>query len=175
MTAVSHDSPIAAPFPCVVVGAEFLATAPCRFVTDVDLDVTPDALFAVLEDERSWPAWVRPGITRVTWTSPRPFGVGTTRTVEMVGGMEVYETFFEWRRGEVMAFALTGATQSVWRSFAERYEVTPLAAGKCRLRWTLAYDPVGGFARVQPLIKPLMGGALKLYLRSLARYCRKHG
>jgi hypothetical protein len=168
-----HPAP---PFPCLPADLSFFATAPCRFRNEVELDVTPQRLFAILADESSWPTWASPGITRVTWTSPRPFGVGATRTVAMLGGLEVFERFFVWKDGEELAFYLTGATQEVWTRFAERYEVVATAPGKCRLAWTVAYEPVGGFARARRFAGPLIDGgmnfALRRYLRNLARYCR---
>ena len=36
---------------------------------------------------------------RVTWTSPHPFGVGTTRTVRWLkGSVVLHERFFRWRK-----------------------------------------------------------------------------
>ena len=159
-------------FPCEPVDAGFFDRASARFVTTVDLDATPAKVFAILDDERSWPAWVTPGIRKVTWTTPRPHAVGTTRTVEMTGGMSVYETFFVWDDGKELAFHLTGATQEVWSRFAERYVVSAIGEGKTRLTWTLAYEPVGVFGRIQPLVKPVMGWVLASYLKRLANYVK---
>src|ERR1700737_5135255 len=72
--------------PCERVGLDFIATAPFRFVSTVDLAITPEQLFEVLDDAQSWPHWAT-AITKVTWTGPQPHGVGTTRTVYMRGGM----------------------------------------------------------------------------------------
>jgi hypothetical protein len=49
-----------------------------------------EQLFAALEDGPSWSKWV-PLIRDVTWTSPKPFAKGTTRTVTLVGGIRVDE------------------------------------------------------------------------------------
>lgn len=72
--------------PCERVDLEFVDRAPYRFVSTVDLAITPEQLFEVLADASSWPHWASV-ITNVTWTSPEPRGVGTTRTVEMRGGI----------------------------------------------------------------------------------------
>ncbi len=66
--------------PCERVGLDFIDRAPFRFVSTVDLAITPEQLFEVLDDAESWPHWAT-AITKVTWTSPQPHGVGTTRTV----------------------------------------------------------------------------------------------
>jgi hypothetical protein len=62
----------------------WIKTAPFRFSNSVDLAITPEQLFEVLADAEAWPKWAKV-ITRVTWTSPQPYGVGTTRTVDMLG------------------------------------------------------------------------------------------
>ena len=72
--------------PCEQVGLEFIDTAPFRFVSTVDLPVSPEQVWEVLDDAESWPHWAT-AITKVTWTSPQPHGVGTTRTVDMRGGI----------------------------------------------------------------------------------------
>src|SRR5918997_1452488 len=71
---------------CDRVGLDFIDTAPFRFVSTVDLAITPEQLFEVLADAESWPQWATV-ITKVTWTSPEPRGIGTTRTVHMRVGI----------------------------------------------------------------------------------------
>lgn len=72
-------------YPCERVGLSFTETAPYLFRNTVDLAITPEQLFEVLADPQAWPRWATV-ITKVTWTSPEPFGAGTTRIVEMRGG-----------------------------------------------------------------------------------------
>ena len=55
--------------------------------------MSAEQLFATFEDEQSWPKWV-PGMREATWTSPKPFGKGTTRTVKMAGGIRIDEVFW---------------------------------------------------------------------------------
>ncbi len=83
--------------PCERVDLEFVDNAPFRFVSTVDLAITPpEQLFEVLGDAESWPRWASV-ITEVTWTSPpEPRGVGTTRTVKMRGGIVGAEEFLAW-------------------------------------------------------------------------------
>lgn len=69
----------------------------------VDLAIAPEQLFEVLGDAASWPRWATV-ITNVTWTSPEPRGVGTTRVVEMRGGIVGNEEFLVWEPFTHMAF-----------------------------------------------------------------------
>ena len=62
------------------VDASFLDTAPMRFKNVVELNASPAKVFAIFEDGESWPQWFR-AIRKVAWTSSKPYGVGTTRTV----------------------------------------------------------------------------------------------
>ena len=96
----------------------------------------------------------------------------TTRTVFFPGGMEVYENFFIWEHGKRMAFYFTGQTQRVWWSFGERYEVTPLDGGRCRLRWTVAYEPRFVLAAIQPLVSPMMRWWLGRIADTMQTYMR---
>ena len=62
------------------VDASFFDTAPMRFKNVVELNASPAKVFAIFEDGESWPQWFR-AIHKVAWTSNKPYGVGTTRTV----------------------------------------------------------------------------------------------
>jgi Polyketide cyclase / dehydrase and lipid transport len=95
-------------FACERVDVNFTETAPCRFTNSVDLAVTPEQLFEVLADAEAWPRWASV-ITNVTWTSPEPRGVGTTRTVDMRGGIIGDEEYLVWEPFTRMAFASTNA------------------------------------------------------------------
>lgn len=148
----------------------FFDTAPCRFVNVVELPVPPDRLFAVFEDPASWPRWA-PGIGEVTWTSEAPYRPGTTRTVRFWGGMSVYEDFFVYDPPREMAFRFYGTSERVWDAFGERYVVEDLGDGRSRLTWTVAYAASGWIGR-RPA-RWAMALNFKLYLRLLARYCRR--
>ena len=57
-------------FDCRPVDASFFDTAPMRFQHEVDLDATPAKVFAIFDDENSWPKWFH-AIHKVEWTSPQ--------------------------------------------------------------------------------------------------------
>lgn len=160
-------------FPCDSFGDEGYDNAPVRFTFDRRMPVTADRLFEIFEDPESWPVWAL-GIGEVRWTSPLPFGPGTTRTVVFWGGMQVYETFTGWERGRLMQFQFVGASQLVWSSFGERYEVKDEGDGTCSLRWTVVYAPAGVVVKIHPMLGPLPRLTLGSYMAALARYCKTH-
>lgn len=92
-------------------------------------------VWAALVDGDSWPKWLS-GLEKVTWTSPQPFRVGTTRTVEGQGIME--EEFFIWDEGERMAFYVTATNMPV-KAFAEDYKLVDTPDG-CEIQWAFRGD-----------------------------------
>jgi hypothetical protein len=82
-------------FTCRPVDASFFDIAPMRFKNEVELDAPPVMVFAIFDDEQSWPEWFR-AIHKVVWTSNKPHGVGSTRTVSLLTAT-VYEHFFRFK------------------------------------------------------------------------------
>jgi hypothetical protein len=157
---------------CAPSSLSLFEDAKVLLVFSVEIPVSPDRLFEVFEDPESWPRWAQ-GIGEVVWTSPRPFGVGTTRTVIFWGGMEVYEDFVVWEPGQEMGFVFYGTTQEVWTRFGEHYQVVDHGDGSCALTWTVAYDPTGVFARIHFLVGWMMKLNLRSYMWRLRRYCAR--
>lgn len=139
------------------------------FSASVELDCTPEQLFEVFEDPHSWTVWAG-AIQKVEWTSPKPFGVGTTRTVTMVGGMIGVEEFIAWDRGKHMAFKFTESNSKLITAFGEDYIVTDLGDGRCQLQWTMAMVPKGVSKVFLTGTKPLMGWFMQKLANNLAKY-----
>lgn len=154
---------------CERVDLEFIETAPFRFVSTVDLAITPEQLFEVLADAESWPHWATV-ITEVTWTSPEPRGVGTTRTVKMRGGIVGNEEFLAWKPYSRLAFRFNEASTGSIAAFAEDYRVVQTPQG-CHLTWVMAMKPNGVAARLgMSLGRPVMGWIFQKFLHNLRDY-----
>src|SRR3954471_8538527 len=132
--------------PCDLVGLDFIDDAPFRFVSTIDLAITPEQLFEVLEDANSWPQWATV-ITKVVWTSPEPRGVGTTRTVSMRGNIVGDEEFTAWEPFSHMAFRFNQSTSNAISAFAEDYRVVETPTGS-HLTWVMAMKPSGVAGRL---------------------------
>lgn len=154
--------------PCREVGLEFFDAAPARFEAVVEIAATPADVFDAFEDAASWPAWALP-IKHVEWTSPPPFGVGTTRTVTMVGGVGK-EVFIAWERGRRMAFRFTETSMPNTAAFAEDYQVTDLGGGRTRVRWVMAMEPTGASAAMLRVL----GFAMRWGLQHMLNRFRAH-
>lgn len=116
------------------VGAAFLDHPHATTLTH-DFAVPAQQLWQSLLDAEAWTHWLP--LTKVIWTSPEPFGVGTTRTVE-IGAQQIDETFFAWEDGRHMAFWFNRSSLPV-RAVAEDYVVEPTDSGS-RLIWTFRFD-----------------------------------
>jgi hypothetical protein len=158
-------------FPCERVSVSFTQTAPYRFTNSVDLAITPEQLFEVLADAESWPHWASV-ITKVTWTSPEPRGVGTTRTVDMRGGIVGDEEYLTWEPFTRMAFRFNECSTRAVAAFAEDYRVEVIPGG-CRMTWTLAQKPAGPAKLAMFVARPLLNLAFRRFLSNLRRYTDK--
>ncbi len=158
-------------YPCAPSDASIYSSAPMVLSFRQELPISPEQLFEVFEDPASWPKWAH-GIGKVVWTSEKPYGVGTTRTVYFWGGMEVYEVFIAWEQDKEMAFVFYGTTQDVFERFGEHYRVEPMEKG-CRLTWTVAIEPSRSWRAFAPLARPLLRLNLGSYMWRLKRYCKR--
>lgn len=122
------------------------------------LEVPAALVWAALLDAKAWTQWLT--IESVTWTSPEPFGVGTTRTV-VAGGQTIEETFYAWEEGHRMAFRFEKTSLPI-AAAAEDYRVVE-AHGGCELRWwgKATGLPIGWLVARQ-LKSALASGAPKL-------------
>ena len=155
--------------PCERVGLDFIDSAPFRFVSTVELAITPEQLFEVLGDAESWPHWATV-ITNVEWTSPEPRGIGTTRTVTMRGGIVGDEEFLAWEPFTHMAFRFNEASTGSIAAFAEDYRVVQTPGG-CHLTWVMAMKPNGVAAKAgMTLGRPVMGWMFQKFLYNLRDY-----
>ena len=102
------------------------------------------------------------GLDKITWTSARPFGVGTTRRVHaLYGAIRSDERYFIWEEGRRQAFYFTGSNLPLFKSFAEDYLVEPEGDGSCRFTWTIALTPTALGKPGGPLNKVIFGGLFR--------------
>ena len=134
--------------------AAFLASAPHVFRYQKRYAATPEKVWESLVSDESLAAW-GPMITKVTWTSPRPFGVGTTREVTAPGGSTMRERYFQWDEGHSHSFYVYESAIPVFKRFAEHYLVEP-AGSETLFTWTVAIEPKGAFALPLKVLAPVL-------------------
>lgn len=154
-------------FPCDPVGLELVGTARFRSTNSVDLSITPGQLWQVLEDEESWPHWSY--ATRMTWTSPRPLGIGSIRAVETRVGGHVVDEVIAWHPQSHLAFRVNATSAETGGASVEEFRIEPTSQG-CRLTWTLAHDPKKVSLGVKLVAKTVMNAKYRQYLDKLRGY-----
>jgi hypothetical protein len=141
------------------VDETFFDTAPVR-LTDTFEVARPaaDVWGDLTADGTLW--WCR--ITdEVRWTSPRPFGVGTTRTVKSLRGANVInEYYFRWEEGRRKSFYVVDASAPLFKRFAEDYLVEPVTDSSCRFTWAIAYESRPSMRLGRPLNDRILGTLL---------------
>jgi len=140
----------------------FLTTAPSRFSETFEIARPAADVWAELINDTPLD-WCR--ALSIKWTSPRPFGIGTTRTAKVLGALMVKERYFIWEEGHRKTFCITESSLPVFNRVAEDYVVEPLAPDRSRFTWTLAMEPKG-IAKIGP--------GNKLLVNSLFKDTRKH-
>jgi len=158
-------------FSCQPVDASFFDTAPMRFVNVVDLDATPGEVFSIFEDSESWPHWFD-GMKKVQWTTGKPYGVGSERTVWMTP-VTVAEHFFRWEKDRRMSFYFTGHSRPLAHALAEDYLLESGATGKTRFTYTVAMRPRMLVRMGGPLSHAYFGSMFRNASRGLSRYVAK--
>ena len=93
----------------LTVDEHLLETAKARAIAEREMVVSAEQLFATLEDGPSWSKWT--GVVReVTWTSPKPFARGTTRTLTLAGGIKLDEVVWAWEPYRRMRLSVIAAS-----------------------------------------------------------------
>lgn len=116
----------------------FFDSAPDHYEQKWDIKVPAEQFWLDLTGERPL-HWCR--ALKIRWTSPRPFGVGTTRHVGVLGMIQADEHFFLWEEGVRFAFHFTRSNLPLFRRFGEYYELTPTGPSSCTFTWRLAGEP----------------------------------
>ena len=135
--------------------------------------VPPERVWESLASDESVKAWGL-GVQSLTWTSPRPFGVGTTRDVVLpLRAMTLREEFFRWDEGRGYSFFVREANRPGLRSFAENYELEPDGDGTL-FTWTIALEARSALSPALRLLKPVNKAAFGQLVRGGRTYFQRH-
>lgn len=150
-----------APMPALEsADAEFFRTAPHIFTYRKVFAAPPERVWESLASDESLAAW-GPAIQKVTWLTPRPFGVGTRREVTLAPGLTgpAQETFFRWDEGQGYSFFVDHAPIPALRRLAEDYVVEPTGDGQTQFTWIVAVEAKPAFALPFKLVAPVIKAA----------------
>ena len=156
-------------YPCERVGLDIFDGAPFHSRSTVDLPIASHQLWEVLTDVEAWPQWSQI-ITKATWTSPGPHRIGSTRTIEVVGGLTGTEEIIVWNPPHHLAFRIIESSRQATGASAEEYRIETTEHG-CRLTWTTARRPRNPPSWLtRTLAKPLIKRSNRRALKRLRKY-----
>ncbi|MFD6512833.1 SRPBCC family protein [Rhodococcus sp. NPDC060176] len=141
-------------FPLATADADFVRSAPLVITHRIESEATCESLWQTLTSDGALASWAR-GITGSDWTSARPFGVGTTRTVRAGAFAALDERFFRWDEENRMSFYVESASLPGFKRFAEDLVLEPTSTGSL-LTWTFAVQPQPWFAPILSLARPIL-------------------
>ena len=134
---------------------------------------SPERVWESLASEESLAAWGL-GVQSLRWTSPRPFGVGTTREVVLpLRAMTLREEFFRWDEGQGYSFFVRAANRPGFRCFAENYELEADGDGTL-FTWTIAFEVRGPLGPAMRLLGPVNKAAFGQLVRGGRRYFERN-
>ncbi|MDJ0676625.1 MAG: SRPBCC family protein [Calothrix sp. MO_167.B42] len=152
------------------VDIDFFERAPVRFVNQVELDASPTDVFTIFEDAEAWAEWLEI-IVNLQWTSPKPHGVGTTRTVKGKF-LTVNEYFFVWEQNKRFAFYFTEASLPLAQAFAEDFRLEDLGNNRCKFIYTVCLEPNLLMGLGGPFIRKYYEELFHKATQNLAKYVR---
>ncbi len=140
------------------VDDSFFDTAPQRFAHTWAIDQPADVVWSQLTGDSPL-FWIN-GMS-IDWTSPAPFGVGTTRTVHVLGLIAVKERYYRWEEGHRKTFCGVGMNLPLFSQLAEDYIVEPRGEGACDFTWKIAIAPSALGKPGAPLNHLIFAGAFR--------------
>ncbi|HWH20175.1 MAG TPA: SRPBCC family protein [Solirubrobacterales bacterium] len=147
------------------VDESFFESAPMRLRGSFEVAQSAEKVWAELTADDAL-HWCRI-LQDVSWTSPRPFGVGTTREVKALQGANLLrEHYFLWEEGRRHSFYVVESTSPLFSALAEDYLVEPLGTDVCRFTWTIAVE-LTALGRAS---KPVNRAILKTLFTDTARH-----
>ncbi|SDW29094.1 SRPBCC family protein [Marinobacter mobilis] len=153
---------------CTPAHLDYLDRAPYKEVNVVDLPATPEQVFAVFKDGEAWPKWFHV-IDKVTWTSPEPYGVGTTRTVHL-GPLKADEYFFNWEENRRFSFYFSATNLPFMKTLVEDYLLEAKGPNTTRFTYTVAYEPALPLKLSGPVGRAILARSFKRASRALVNY-----
>lgn len=161
-------------YPLRPADESFFRTAPIVHRYPVRLSVPPERVWESLASDESMQAWKGLHVPRLTWTSPRPFGIDTTREVVLpLNSMTVHERFFRWDEGKGYSFYVYEANRPLVDRFAENYVIDADGDGAV-LTWTIALEPKPRLRTVLKLLDPVNKRGLAVFPRAAKQYFATH-
>ena len=143
----------------------FVERAPVVVRAEVSVPAGPEAVWPALADASAWPKWFR-GMQDARYTSPAPHGVGSKRSVRVLG-LRADETILAFDPAERFAFRVDATNVPVMRALVEIVTLERVG-GSTRVLYRQALEPSPWVWPLLPLLRRQMERGLRRGLDGLA-------
>jgi len=152
-------------FPLRSEDLSFVERAPVVVRAEVSVPASPAAVWPAFADAPAWVDWFT-GMKDAHYTSPAPYGVGSTRSVRVMG-LEADETILAFDPAERFAFRVDSANAPMLRALVEVVTLEPVGAST-RVVYRQALEPKPWLRPLLPLLRRQMERGLRRGLDGLA-------
>jgi uncharacterized protein YndB with AHSA1/START domain len=151
----------------------FVERAPVVVRAEVTVPASPDAVWPAFADAPAWMDWFA-GMRDAHYTSPAPHGVGSTRSVQVMG-LAADETILAFEPGKRFAFRVDSANVPILNALVEVVTLEPAGAGT-RVVYRQALETKGWLRLLMPLLRRQMQRGLERGLAGLGPWlARRRG
>jgi uncharacterized protein YndB with AHSA1/START domain len=160
------------PHPLRSEDLSFVERAPVVVRAETTVPASPAAVWPAFADAPAWVEWFR-GMKDAHYTSPPPHGVGSTRSVRVMG-LAADETILAFEPGARFAFRVDAANLPALDALVEVVTLEPAGAGT-RVVYRQAFAPKPWFRPLLPLLRRQMQRGLQRGLDGLAGWVAARG
>lgn len=151
----------------------FIESSPYVFENEGVIDVPPARVFELFAYGEGQVEWFK-DFKAVRWTTPAPYGVGSTREIELKL-LTVKERFLVWDPGERLTFSIYAITLPLVTAMLEDLRFEEMDGGrKTKLRWRAHYRPSLIMKAVHPIGRKIFGGMFTASINGLTKYAAAH-
>jgi uncharacterized protein YndB with AHSA1/START domain len=150
----------------------FAERAPVVVRAEVTVPASPEVVWPAFADAPAWMEWFA-GMRDAHYTSPAPHGVGSTRSVRVMG-LAADETILAFDPGKCFAFRVDSANAPFLNALVEVVTFEPAGTGT-RVVYRQALEPKPWLRWLMPLLGRQMQRGLARGLDGLAPWLAKRG
>ena len=143
----------------------FVERAPVVVRAEASVPASPEAVWPAFADASAWPSWFT-GMQDAHYTSPAPYGVGSTRRVRVMS-VEADETILAFDVGKCFAFRVDSANLPLASALVEIITLEAVG-GATRVVYRQALEPKAWMRLLAPLLRRGMERGLRRGLEGLA-------
>lgn len=142
----------------------FVERAPVVVRAEVSVPASPAAVWRAFADAPAWVDWFT-GMQDAHYTSPAPYGVGSTRSVRVMG-LVADETILAFDPGKCFAFRVDATNAPLLRALVEVVTLEPDGANT-RVVYRQAFEAKPWLRPLLPLLRGQMERGLRRGLDGL--------